>query len=435
MGNGHFKIMQREILSIIAIAVLSALLALILQYADLLLPLERSLAELTRLPAASASEEPPLPHFAPAQIFLVLVAGVLMAWWAVSITNLAFLALIFLIAAAEWIVFKPLLAQAGLNYAASPALLTLALSAVAGIAWQHYPPQKTRRRLLQIFAPLVSPSMLQGILRNPPLLNTPTPATVLLVQLPAEKAGSNSPDEPDPASPGTSEPTPLQTAQKHVQDHHGLVFQEAPDRLMAFFGGYQPDEHHALHAAQSVIALCRAFPPKDPHSLNGDEDLRIALECGEVIPRILDVPAGPELQLQGKTTGIVTRLHRACDLFPVRVLAGPKIQQVLAAQGLFRPVELVRFGANESPREIYQLIGLQDTASPQLRHRVDEFWKGVIHFRESQLDKAHAAFLEAQPLEDGDALVEYYLQRLKKAFTEDAENRAGRRSPRPTFII
>jgi hypothetical protein len=460
MGSGPFKpwpeIMQRDVFSIIAIAVISSLLALILLYTDALVPMERALADLTRLPTATPGADSGLPRFAAAQVLLVLLAGVLMAWWATSITNVPFLVLFLLIAAAEWLAFKPLLAQSGIHYAASPALLALLLSASAGIAWQHYPPEKKRRRLLQIFAPRVSPDKLQGILSNPPLLDTPTPATVLLVQLPGplkenttpggasekqesgeghQASGKQAPADPTPGSPEGKASGPLEIGREHIQNHHGLVLREESDRLLAFFGGYQPDEDHALHAAQCVLTLCRAFPPRNPHTLDGGEDLRIALECGEVVPRILDAPAGPDLQLRGQVTGIVPRLHRACELFPVRVLAGPKIQQVLASEGLFRPVELVRFGATESPREIYQLIGLRDNASSQLRQRVEDFWKGVIFFREGELDKAHAAFLEAQPLEDGDALVEYYLRRLKKAYTEDAETRAGRRTPRHTFII
>lgn len=448
--------MQRDVFSIIAIAVISSLLALILLYTNALVPMERALAGLSRVPAAPPGAEPGLPGFAAAQVLLVLLAGVLMAWWATSITNLPFLVLFLLIAAAEWVAFKPLLAQSGIHYAASPALLTLLLSASAGIAWQHYPPEKKRRRLLQIFGPRVSPGRLQGILSNPPLLDTPTPATVLLVQLPGPRKENTSPEHgaearksgedhqesgkqsPDGTRPGPAEGKargPLEIGRELIQNHHGLVLPEGPDRLLAFFGGYQPDEDHARHAAQCVLTLCQAFPPRDPHTLDGGEDLRIALECGEVVPRILDAPAGPDLRLQGQVTSIVARLHRACELFPVRVLAGPKIQQVLASEGLFRPVELVRFGATESPREIYQLIGLRDNASSQLRQRVEDFWKGVIFFREGELDKAHAAFLEAQPLEDGDALVDYYLRRLKKAYTEDAENRAGRRTPRHTFII
>jgi hypothetical protein len=60
------------------------------------------------------------------------------------------------------------------------------------------------------------------------------------------------------------------------------------------------------------------------------------------------------------------------------------------------------------------LIARKDRLSEPQRARRDLYWKGVIHYREQQLDLALATFQESREKYGADGAVDFYIRRIEQ---------------------
>ncbi len=198
------------------------------------------------------------------------------------------------------------------------------------------------------------------------------------------------------------------------------------ESLRAVFGAPLPDPRHATNACQAALALATRLDVVNRECQDqwGHRfDFRIGINSGDMVMAAYGSARLGSFSVAGEPVEFARRLCAANTLYGSRILIGNG-SFVLAEAGIeVRPMELIqRHPDNPSREEVYELAGMQDDFSPEDRARRDEFWKGVVFYREQKWDDALTAFKLAVELGGGDEPAEYYIRRI-------AQIRAGVPAP------
>ena len=200
--------------------------------------------------------------------------------------------------------------------------------------------------------------------------------------------------------------------------------------VRAFFGALLPDSAHAVNACKAALEIARQidvlnFECKTKWHM--DMDVRIGVESGELACAAYGAGG---MGAFGASGGPVDFAERLCGMnlaYGSRILIGPGTLTPAAVAVAVRPVDLIREKSDARTRlEIYELIGMRNTLSEVDLKLRDDFWRGVIFFRERLPDEALDSFREAIDPDRKDAPLEFYIRRVEEMRAENHNAGTGR---------
>ena len=78
-------------------------------------------------------------------------------------------------------------------------------------------------------------------------------------------------------------------------------------------------------------------------------------------------------------------------------------------------MELIqRYNDANSREEVYEMLALKHGLSAEDAERRDQFWQGIIFYRQAMWDEALAIFRSVRPPERVDGPVEFYIRRIEQ---------------------
>lgn len=193
----------------------------------------------------------------------------------------------------------------------------------------------------------------------------------------------------------------------HTADGEGVV---------ALFGFPIEDARHAPLATRTTLRVLRKFGEmrKESPDLFGKSDLHFGLSSGTVVAarwendhKVGIVPLGEPLEL-------ARRFCLANRVYGSRILMGPQTFEFSSDEALARPIDFLG-GSNAQERfEIYELLSLIENTPAEEIARRDNFWSGVVYYRERRWGESYAEFQKAWG-ENGhdDGPLQLYLRRLE----------------------
>ena len=190
------------------------------------------------------------------------------------------------------------------------------------------------------------------------------------------------------------------------------------ESLRVVFGAPLADDNHAAIACHATLELVKRLDALNQSCLERWQkafDFRIGINSGEVVTAAYGSRRLGTFSVAGEPVEFARRLCSANTIYGSRVLIGSGTFNFAAETIEVRPIELIRGRDDRSREEVYELLSEKHGLPEAEMQRRDEFWKGVVYFREQRWDEALTHFYAAASA-DGvpDGPLEFYVRRVEQ---------------------
>jgi adenylate cyclase len=213
----------------------------------------------------------------------------------------------------------------------------------------------------------------------------------------------------------------LRTASDFLVDLGGYLDECSGESIRVVFGAPLPvagAPNHAAKAARASIDLVSRLEElnRECDSLWQKRlDFRIGVNSGAMIAAAYGGARAGRYSVSGPTVEFTRHLSAACAQYGCRILAGPTSYEMAAATVEGRPIDLLQRAGSRRRVELYEFLAPKNGLSPERERSRDQFWKGVILFRERKWEESIAALSSARIPGIPDKVLDYYLERVERA--------------------
>lgn len=226
----------------------------------------------------------------------------------------------------------------------------------------------------------------------------------------------------------------LRAASDFLVDLGGYLDECSGESIRVVFGVPLPfatGPGHAARAARSALDLVNRLEEINRECDSRWQkrfDFRIGLNSGSMVAAAFGGSKTGRYSVSGPVVEFARHLSAACAQYGCRILAGSQTHELASASIEARPIDLLQRAGSRRRVEIYEFLAPKDRLSSERERSRDQFWKGVILFRERKWDEAIAAFSSARIPGIPDQALDHYLERVERA-------RRGEDDPTPEQAI
>jgi adenylate cyclase len=197
----------------------------------------------------------------------------------------------------------------------------------------------------------------------------------------------------------------------------GAYIQSADgEGVVSIFGFPVDDENHAELASGAALQLQQAFGElrKSAADVFGNCELHLGLSSGTIVAARLRNGHQSEIVPMGEPLELARRFCIANRIYGSRILLGPRTFELAEKVTVARPIDFLGGATSRDRFEIYELLSLAKSAKTEDVERRDNFWSGVVYYRERRWEEAYAAFQKSWGVNGHeDAPLQLYLRRLE----------------------
>jgi class 3 adenylate cyclase len=226
----------------------------------------------------------------------------------------------------------------------------------------------------------------------------------------------------------------LRAASDFLVDVGGYLDECSGESIRVVFGAPLPVEgtsNHASKAARAAIDLVSRLEELNrecDRTWQKRLDFRIGLNSGRMVAGAFGGARAGRYSVSGPVVEFARHLSAACAQYGCRILAGPLSFEMASGSVEARPIDLLQRAGSRRRVELYEFLAPKDSLSPERERSRDQFWKGVIFFRERKWEEAIKAFASARIPGIPDKVLDHYLERVERA-------RRGEDEPTPEQAI
>jgi len=226
----------------------------------------------------------------------------------------------------------------------------------------------------------------------------------------------------------------LRAASDFLVDVGGYLDECSGESIRVVFGVPLPVEgapNHAAKAARAAIDLVSRLEELNrecDRTWQKRLDFRIGLNSGEMVAGAFGGARVGRFSVSGPVVEFARHLSAACAQYGCRILTGPLSFEMASSSVEARPIDLLQRAGSRRRVELYEFLAPKNTLSPERERSRDQFWKGVIFFRERKWEEAIKAFASARIPGIPDKVLDHYLERVERA-------RRGEDEPTPEQAI
>jgi class 3 adenylate cyclase len=219
----------------------------------------------------------------------------------------------------------------------------------------------------------------------------------------------------------------LRTASDFLVDVGGYLDECSGESIRVVFGAPLPSQgvlNHAAKAARSAIDLVSRLEELNRECDNRWQqrlDFRIGVNSGPMIAAAFGGARLGRYSVSGPVVEFARHLSAACAQYGCRILSGPLSYEMASETIEGRPIDLLQRAGSRRRVELYEFLAPKNSLSPERERSRDQFWKGVIFFRERKWEDAIKAFASARIPGIPDRVLDHYLERVERARRGDDE--------------
>jgi adenylate cyclase len=203
-----------------------------------------------------------------------------------------------------------------------------------------------------------------------------------------------------------------------IMANRGTIDKYEGDAVIAFFGAPLYMKDHAARACLSALAVKQAenfLNKKIMEEGLSDHPLatRIGINTGEMVVGNMGTTSKMDYTIMGSAVNIASRLEGVNKQYGTWILASE--ETVRQANGLIlaRRLDRVRVVGINEPVQIYELAGLEETASAGQRETIRLFHDALVFFEARNWPAAESGFQKALDYNPQDSLSGMYLERCR----------------------
>ena len=219
----------------------------------------------------------------------------------------------------------------------------------------------------------------------------------------------------------------LRTASDFLVNVGGYLDECSGESIRVIFGAPLPAEGAANHAAKAATASIDLVNRLEELNRECDKlwqkrlDCRIGVNSGTMIAAAYGGARVGRYSVSGPDVEFARHLSAACAQYGCRILSGPLSYEKASESVEGRPIDLLQRAGTRRRVELYELLAAKNSLSPERERSRDQFWKGVILFRERKWEEAIHSFSSARIPGIPDKALDYYLERVERARRGDVD--------------
>ena len=213
----------------------------------------------------------------------------------------------------------------------------------------------------------------------------------------------------------------LRTASDFLVDVGGYLDECSGESIRVVFGAPLPVEGAANHASKAAMASIDLVSRLEELNRECDRrwqkrlDFRIGVNSGSMIAAAFGGGRMGRYSVSGPTVEFARHLSAACAQYGCRILSGPLAYEMASASVEGRPIDLLQRAGSRRRVELYEFLAPKHGLSLEQERSRDQFWKGVILFRERKWEEAIKTFSSARIAGIPDKVLDYYFERVERA--------------------
>ena len=213
----------------------------------------------------------------------------------------------------------------------------------------------------------------------------------------------------------------LRTASDFLVDIGGYLDECSGESIRVIFGVPLPPSgvlNHAAKAARAAIDLVSRLEELNRECDNRWQqrlDFRMGVNSGPMIAAAYGGSRLGRYSVSGPVVDFTRHLSAACAQYGCRILSGPLSYEMASETVEGRPIDLLQRAGSRRRVELYEFLAPKNSLSLERERSRDQFWKGVILFRERKWEEAINAFASARIPGIPDRVLDYYLERVERA--------------------
>ncbi len=352
------------------------------------------------------------------QYFLILMFSFGMAWTTIDISRLALKASVAFVAVAELISAVWVLNLFGVFFSPFAALTCIFLAFVAGLAYSQTSAGRRKRTLSLIIGDRVSPRTFESLLNSNAPLNFEgevRDASVVVCELFNHDELVTALRIPDYVAMTNAF---LRNAADFLVERGGYLDECDGESLRVVFGAPLSEPRHAARACEAALELAERLDDVNAECLSvwGHRfDFRIGVNSGQMVMATYGSRRLGAFSVTGEPVEFTRRLCAANTIYGSRILISAGTFGYAEDAIEVRPMELIqRFREEPEREEVYELLSRRGALSPREAERRDQFWKGIVFFRERKWEEALAAFQGCIEGSAHDGPSEFYIRRIEQ---------------------
>jgi len=213
----------------------------------------------------------------------------------------------------------------------------------------------------------------------------------------------------------------LRTASDFLVDVGGYLDECSGESIRVVFGAPLPVEGAANHASKAAVASIDLVSRLEELNRDCDRrwqkrlDFRVGVNSGSMIAAAFGGARIGRYSVSGPAVEFARHLSAACAQYGCRILSGPLTYEMASESVEGRPIDLLQRAGTRRRVELYEFLAPKLSLSPERERSRDQFWKGVILFRERKWEEAIKAFSTARIPGIPDKVLDHYLERVERA--------------------
>lgn len=213
----------------------------------------------------------------------------------------------------------------------------------------------------------------------------------------------------------------LRTASDFLVDVGGYLDECSGESIRVIFGAPLPVEGAANHASKAAVASIDLVSRLEELNRECDRrwqkrlDFRVGVNSGSMIAAAFGGSRIGRYSVSGPAVEFARHLSAACAQYGCRILSGPLTYEMASGSVEGRPIDLLQRAGSRRRVELYEFLAPKHSLSPERERSRDQFWKGVILFRERKWEEAIKAFSTARIPGIPDKVLDHYLERVERA--------------------
>ncbi|MEO0446458.1 MAG: hypothetical protein AAF191_10335, partial [Verrucomicrobiota bacterium] len=195
-----------------------------------------------------------------------------------------------------------------------------------------------------------------------------------------------------------------------------------PDRIRVFFGIYGSNPDHPLQACRVAKELEERLANLNlEFQKNYFHEMRygVAIATGPVTLGIYRSPVDSRLSAIGELGEYAHKLSGTNHAYGSHTVINAETFSLVRQEFAVRPMELMYDARSETMEEAYELLDLSDRLSEEDEVSRDQFWQGVVLYREGRAEEALQIFSSLQAKRPLDQPLQYFIDRCQARIIGD----------------
>ncbi len=303
---------------------------------------------------------------------------------------------------------------AGLDLPVAHSLMLVVGLFVLNMSYGYFFESRTKRQITSLFGQYVPAELVDEMVQRPEEVSMESESREMTILFSDVRGFTSISENLDPRELSLLMNEFLTAFTRVIHKHRGTIDKYMGDCIMAFWGAPLHSDSHARDAVYAGMEMLEAL-----HKLQQDFKARgwpeirmgVGINTGRVVVGNMGSEVRVAYTVMGDAVNLASRLESLSKEYRVDFIVGEATRAAVPGV-VYRELDLVRVKGKDKPVAIYQPVGLEEQAGPEVREELRLYHQALRAYRNQEWDKAELQFISLQRMNPQIRLYQVFVDRI-----------------------